>query len=374
MKIGIDARMINTTGIGRYTQSLVENLALIDKSNSYYLFLKRDEFNSYRLPAKNFKKILANFHWYGVSEQIKFPKIIKKQKLDLMHFPHFNIPAFYRGKFVVTIHDLTLHKYKTTESTTKGFLIYQLKHFLYKIIIKKAIKKSLKIICPSKFTKKNILEEFGVFEKKIEVTYEGGPSENLKKIIPDEKVLEKFGVTLPFALYVGNAYPHKNLSLIAEAIKYLPRDVKIVLAGREDHFYENLKQKVRDGGYENRIIFTGFVTDEELVYLYKKALAYLFPSFNEGFGLPPLEAISFGLLPVVANSSCLPEVLGDAALYFDPKDANELANSLKAVLEDEKLRDSIIKNGQEKIKIYSWRKMAKETKNIYTQALNEKNR
>lgn len=374
MKIGIDARMINATGIGRYTRSLIENLAKIDKSNHYFLFLKKEEFGSIKTPAENFKKVLADFHWYGISEQIKFPKILKKYNLDLVHFPHFNIPIFYRGDFVTTIHDLTLHKYKTAEATAEGLLGYRLKHFLYKIIIKKAIKKSLKIICPSKFTKRDIIQEFDILDEKIEVTYEGGPSENLKRITPDEKVLEKFGIILPFALYVGNAYPHKNLSLIIEAIKYLPGDVKIVLAGREDHFYKSLKQGVKDKGYENRIIFTGFVTDEELVYLYKKALAYLFPSFNEGFGIPPLEAIGFGLLPVVANSSCLPEVLGDAALYFDPKNANELADSLKMVLKDEKLRNSIIKNGQEKIKIYSWRKMAEETKNIYTRVVNEKHR
>lgn len=373
MRIGIDARMINATGIGRYTKSLIENLAEIDSSNQYFLFLKKKEFNSLRVPSKIFKKVLADFHWYGLSEQLKFPKIINKHKLDIMHFPHFNIPIFYRGNFVVTIHDLTLHKYKTVRSSTKDLFTYQLKHFMYKLIIKKAVKSSKKIICPSQFSKRDIIEEFGEEESKIVVTLEGGPSEKIKNIKPDNSILEKNMITNPFVFYVGNAYPHKNLDLIINAIRYLPGDIKIVFAGKEDEFYKKLKIKVTEKGLKNRIIFTDFVTDEELVSLYKNADAYIFPSLNEGFGLPPLEAINFGLPPIVANSSCLLEILGDAAIYFDPSDANELADSIKAIVNNKDLRNKIVENGKKQIEKYSWKKMAKETINVYKEALNGKN-
>lgn len=369
MKIGIDARMISATGIGRYTKSLIENLAFVDEENDYFLFLKKDDFDTYKVPASNFKKVLADFHWYGISEQLKFPKIINDLQLDLVHFPHFNIPIFYKGRFITTIHDLTLHKYKTNKASTKNFLTYQIKHLLYKIIIKKAINKSEIIICPSKFTKRDILEQFKISEDKIIVTYEGGPSEKLKSTKPDTQVFNKYKITKPYVLYVGNAYPHKNLPLVLDSVKYLPGDIKIVLAGKDDYFYERLRARAKEEGLLGRVIFTGFVTDEELVGLYKDALAYVFPSLNEGFGLPPLEAINFKLPPVVANSSCLPEILGKAALYFDPSDANELADSIKMILDDNSTRLNIIENGQKILKDYSWRKMAQETHKIYQGAV-----
>src|SRR3972149_10390160 len=178
MKIGIDARMIKATGIGRYVSNLILNLAKIDKKNEYVVFLKKEDFDDFYppvggLPFKNIKKELANFHWYTLSEQIEFPKVLKSANLDLMHFPHFNVPYAYSKPFIITIHDLTLHRHKTIRASTKNLLTYNLKHWLYKKIIKRSAKKALKIFTPSEFTKTEIIKILKIRPEKIIVTKEG---------------------------------------------------------------------------------------------------------------------------------------------------------------------------------------------------------
>lgn len=368
MKIGIDARMIKATGIGRYIASLIEELSKIDKKNQYILFLRKEDFFRFKLPGKNFKKVLADFHWYGLSEQTKFPRFIEEQNLDLMHFPHFNVPLKFRGKFIITIHDLTLHRYKTIRASTKSFLTYQVKHLLYKKIIKSAIKKSLNILTPSNFTRKDILDIFKVPEEKITVTYEGGPSNNLLKKIPNDKILKKFNLKRPFILYVGNAYPHKNLDNLLNSLKYIPSNVHLVLVGKKDDFYEKLEKLSDKNDYSDRVIFTGFVTDEDLVALYKDSSAFIFPSLNEGFGLPALEAQNFGLPVLTSNRSSLPEILGNSALYFNPLKPKDIAEKIKKVLNSKEIREGLVLKGYNKIKEYSWAKMARETLKVYEES------
>lgn len=365
MRIGIDCRMLKATGIGRYISSLIEELSKIDRDNQYILFLKKEDFSSFRLPGKNFKKVLAPFHWYGISEQLKFPKIIKKEHLDLIHFPHFNIPLRYKGDFVVNIHDLTLHRHKTTRASTKSVLTYQIKHWLYKIVIKQAVKKSLKILTISIFTKNDIIKTFKVPEDKIVVTYPGGPSSNLTLLKPNVNILTNLGIKKPFVLYVGNAYPHKNLDNLLRSLKYLPLNISLVLAGKRDEFHNRVEKLAEKMNFSDRVIFTDFVTDEELVALYRNASVFVLPSLNEGFGLPALEAQSFGLPVSCSRRSSLPEILGDSARYFNPLKPKDIAEKIKEILGNKKLREELIFKGYNKIKEYSWSKMAKETLKVY---------
>ncbi len=368
MNIGIDARMISATGIGRYTQSLIEKLAIYDEKNKYVVFLKSNDFEKLNLP-NNFKKVAANFHWYGLVEQIKFPTLIKKNKIDLMHFPHFNIPIFYRGKFVVTIHDLTLHKYRTIKATTKSYLTYYLKHLLYKFVMKKAIYKSEKIFCPSSSTKKDVLNYFRIKEDKIVVTLEGGPSEKILEIKKEQKITNKLNIKKPFLLYVGNAYPHKNLDNLILAMNDINKRYFLVLAGKEDDFYYKVKEKTINLNLEERVFFTGFVSDEELVWLYKNASLYVFPSFNEGFGLPLLEAAFFGLPVACSKSSSLTEVMQEAAIYFDPKSPEDIAKKINNGLNNNLLLEELKHKGFEQLNKFSWDKMAKTTLDNYNEII-----
>src|SRR3989344_2595269 len=160
MKIGIDARFVGPQGrgLGKYTEKLILNLAKIDAKNQYVIFLR--EANWSYLPItkyKNFTKILADVPWYSAQEQYKLPPIFKSQNLDLLHVPHFNVPVFYRGKFIVTIHDLIHHKFSETSATTKNPIIFKLKRLGYKKVIENAIYKSEKIITPSKYVKGDVV-------------------------------------------------------------------------------------------------------------------------------------------------------------------------------------------------------------------------
>ncbi|MBU0721871.1 glycosyltransferase family 4 protein [Patescibacteria group bacterium] len=177
-------------------------------------------------------------------------------------------------------------------------------------------------------------------------------------------------ISQPYLLYVGNAYPHKNLEglikVFFEINKKLP-GLKLILAGGEDYFYIRLKQYAKK--FSNNIIFLGHVPDSELKALYAKAALYVFPSFYEGFGLPPIEAMAHGLVVVSSNKTCLPEILGQAALYFNPEDEIDMKNKIEQALADEKLRENLRNRGYEQAKKYSWSRCTSQTLKVYKNCL-----
>jgi len=376
-KIGIDARFFGPKdkGFGRYTQKLIENLEKTDHKNQYFIFLRKERWNNYQAQNSNFKKVLTDYRWYGWKEQIFLPLKLKKYKLDLVHFTHFNVPIFYRGKFIVTIHDLTLRHFPTYKKNFKNLIFYPFKNLAYKIVFKHAIKNSEKIIAISEYTKKDILKYYKVNPDKIKVIYEGVP-ENFKFQISNFKSNPnlKFQIKKPYLLYMGNAYPHKNLKRLILTFNKLNQEPKIrnqgyklVLVGQEDYFYKKLKLEIRNLKLEigDKIIFPGFISDEGLDVIYRAADLYVFPSLSEGFGLPPLEAMTRGVPVASSNATCLPEILGSGAIYFNPLDIDDIAETIKKVLINENLRKELIKKGFEQIKKYSWKKMAEKTSKLY---------
>lgn len=174
MRIGIDARFYGPigTGIGRYLEKLIENLEKIDDQNEYFIFLRRENFDSYQPKNRNFQKVLAPYPWYSISEQIFLPILLYKYKLDLVHFPHYNVPFFYFGKFVVTIHDLIITRFNTTKATTRHWLAYKIKRLFYHLVIRNAVCRAKKILAVSNFTKSEIMKVFKIKEEKIIVAYE----------------------------------------------------------------------------------------------------------------------------------------------------------------------------------------------------------
>lgn len=221
MKIGIDARFFGLMGkgLGRYTQKLIEHLEAIDHENQYVVFLRKENFDEYQPYNKNFSKVLADYQWYSFSEQIFFPKLLNKHNLDLMHFPHFNVPLLYRRKFVLTIHDLILLHFPTIRATMLNTFFYWIKYLMYKFVIGSAIGRAKQIIAVSQFTKDDISKEYPKAKGKIQVTHEA--SDNICRIsnVSPHLILEKYGIIKPYLLYVGNAYPHKNLEKLVEAFE-----------------------------------------------------------------------------------------------------------------------------------------------------------
>lgn len=374
-KIGIDARFYGPKGkgLGRYAQKLIEYLEKTDgdSEREYYVFLKKENFGQYSPQHSNFKKVLANFQWYSFAEQLRFPFFLNKFKLDLMHFCHFNVPIFYRKKFIVTIHDLILFHYPTVRNTTLNRYYYYVKLFCYQWAIRSAAKRAEKIIAVSNFTKKDIIDKLGVDSGKVEMTYEGSDFKHYATYENAEEILKKYGIIKPYLLYVGNAYPHKNLErlvLVYKKIKKQHPELTLILVGGADFFYERLKKYAKENAARG-VVFPGYVPDEDLDVFYREAKLYVFPSLYEGFGLPPLEALAKNTPVVSSSRTSMPEVLGDVAKYFDPEDLDSMEKAILAALfeggqklENEKIIDQLKK--------FSWERMAVQTKLIYKQSLN----
>lgn len=370
MRIGIDARFYGPLGkgLGRYTQQLIRQLEMIDRQNDYFIFLRAENWDEYRPSNERFRKVLADYRWYTVAEQIFMPFKIWSCQLDVMHFTHFNVPLLYVGRFIVTIHDLILTKYPTERATTLGPLLYAIKHAAYQLIITSAIRRAKKIIAVSEYTKKEIIEHFRPNSDKVAVTYEA-VNPPAKAISKETAVLSAYGVEQPYLLYVGNVYPHKNIEGLLEALSQLLESkphYQLVLVGKDDYFFRRMKERVARLGLQPHVIFTGFVSDDDLPALYTRASLYVFPSFCEGFGLPALEACLYGLPVVASNSSSLPEVLGGAAFYFNPHRPAEIAQAMQQVLDNETLRLKLISNGFKRALSFSWERMARQTLDLYT--------
>ena len=378
MKIGIDARFFGPIGkgLGRYTQKLIENLEKIDANNQYFIFLKKENFDDYVPQNKNFQKVLAHYAWYSFSEQLLFPRLLRRYQLDLMHFPHFNVPLFYGRKFLVTVHDLILIHFPTTKNSTLHPLFYRLKFFAYRWVINFAITHSEKIITVSDFTKNDILNNYKkITNDKIAVTYEACEDFCMLSPNKDEEILASYAIIKPYIIYVGNAYPHKNLERLTEAfasLKKTQKDLSLVLVGKKDYFYQRLMTLVKERK-SKKIIFPGYVPDHHLDILQHHACAYVFPSLYEGFGLPPLEAMAKGVPVVSSDHPCMQEILGDSAHFFSGRDVEKMATAIEEVLTNETLRTGLIKRGYQQIRKYSWKKMARETLAFYENSLENKN-
>ncbi|MDO8241206.1 MAG: glycosyltransferase family 1 protein [Candidatus Moranbacteria bacterium] len=377
MRIGIDARFfgIKQKGLGRYTQKLVENLEKVSvgDGNEYFVFLKKENFEEYQPQNPNFKKVLADYQWYTFAEQIYFPWTLYKYNLDLMHFPHFNVPILYCKKFVVTIHDLTLLHFPTVRNSTLHPIFYRLKFLAYRMAIKLAITRAKRIVTISQFTKKDIIENYGTaVENKIFVTYESAEDHCMFSAKNAQEILQKYGIIKPYLIYVGNAYPHKNLERLVLAFAQVLQknsDLQLVLVGKRDYFYDRLRNLITDQKIGN-IILLSDISDHTLDLLFHQSLANVFPSLYEGFGLPPLEAMSKGVPVISSDHPCMREVLGESAHFFDGLDMTAIARAMQEIISNNELRADLIKKGFEQTKIYSWKKMAQETQEIYKNVLN----
>ncbi len=372
MRIGIDARFYGPIGkgLGRYTQKLIENLERLDTANDYVIFLRGDNWADYQPRNPRFRKVLADYRWYTVKEQVYLPLAIYKQRIQVMHFPHFNVPILYFGKFIVTIHDLILLQYPTKRATTLGPLMYAMKLFGYRWVIRRAVRRARALLTVSEYTKAQLIESFRLPAHKIVVTHEAVDPEQSSIATVSQTVLNQYRIKKPYILYVGNAYPHKNLERLICAYKLLIESGVshyLVLVGKHDYFYERLKKEVALLNLQGRVLFPGFVTDKDLPAIYEHASVYTFPSLLEGFGLPPLEAMAHGVPVVAARSSSLPEVLGDAARYCDPQSEEDIAAAIYAVLEDANVRQIMIQRGLKRVSLFSWDKLATTTQSLYLQ-------
>jgi glycosyltransferase involved in cell wall biosynthesis len=369
MRIGIDARMYgtqSTTGIGAYIKNLTDQLFLIDQKNEYILFMNKNAFDQFLPPNNRVKKILADCPWYSLAEQFKMPALLLKSNLDLVHFPHFNASIFYPKKFIVTVHDIT-PKFFPGPKVKKSYF----RKLGYDYVFNATLKKAKKILTISNHTKKNLIKYFKAKEEKTLVTYLG-VSENFREITDDSllgSIKKKYNIEKPFLFYVGVWRDHKNLNNLIEAFTVLKSEYKLdyqlVLGGKPDNRYPEIKEAIDNSPFKNDIVLPGFIEEKELILFYNAATLFVLPSFCEGFGLVALESLACGTPVVGSNSTSLPEVLQDAAIYFDPKDPKAIAKTINQVLTDAHLYEALKNRGLSQIKQYRWADCAKKTLEIY---------
>ncbi|MCS7092187.1 MAG: glycosyltransferase family 4 protein [Patescibacteria group bacterium] len=365
MKILIDARMygVEHTGIGRYTQNLITNILKVDNKNKYLILLKEPYFNQLKLP-QNAEKIFAPYNHYSIDEQLKLPFLIQSLKPDFVHFLHINVPIIYNQPFIATIHDLIILK-QNKEKELLPIHKYVAKKAFFAFVVRHAIKQASYIITPSKHVKDTIIKKFNIKPSKIFPIYEGIEKCNSKTLKhSNHKTLKNY------FLYVGNAFPHKNLDKLLEALKIInhsfQKSLKLVIVTKKNKFLDYLKNQINKLKLEKNILIKSQINDSELYFLYKNSIAFVFPSLDEGFGLPGLEALNAGTILCASNIRIFKEIYQNNALYFDPHNAQDIANTMiKATKLSPIQRERIIKKGTNHSQYFNWAKTAKETLNVY---------
>jgi glycosyltransferase involved in cell wall biosynthesis len=363
-KIVIDARMLRTS-TGRYIDRLLQYLQEIDHTHRYVVLLKPKDMDSWTPTNRKFKKVACRHKEFTFAEQLGMWRQLRRLKADLVHFTMTQQPILYRGKTVTTIHDLTATRFR---NPSKNRLIYTLKRWVYSWLIKIVAHTSKAVITDTAYTKDELAKYARINSRKITPIYLATDK------ITDPPEPMKLLMHKDFLLYVGRPMPHKNLERLVEAFGLLKEthfNLTLVLAGKLDSNYRRLKRLVDEKNIPG-VFFSDFVTDGELRWLYEHALAYVFPSLSEGFGLPGLEAMMHGCPVVSSNATTLPEVYKDAAHYFDPMDVSDIAGKINDVLADAKLAQRLVVKGSLLAKDYSWARTAKQTLDIYKTVLGER--
>lgn len=359
MRIGIDCRMAGNrhAGIGRYIAQLVQHLLAVQNADDWVLFF-RDQGQVDEVLTKAQQSecliVLADIRHYTIREQLWMPAIFKREHLDLLHVPHFNVPLGYRKPFVVTIHDLLWHDHRGSQVTTLPRWQYWTKYLFYRVVSSSAISRARAILVPTQTVAKTVHRFYPKSSSKVVVSYEGVE----ESFAPPKQV-----VTRPKQLlYVGSLYPHKNIEILLQALKRLP-EFRLRIVSVRTVFGDSIVQRVRDLGIQNQVDFLGAIDDKTLQKEYHQADAVVCPSLSEGFGLPGIEALACGTSVVASDIPIFQEVYRKSALFFNPHQVNSLINALKKLTAPQKLK--LRKSGLELVKRYRWSQTAQATLDTY---------
>ncbi len=374
MKIGFDFRMggnINA-GIGQYSFELLKNMLLENSDHQFYVFFSEENSNPQditELKELGAKLIPANFRHYSFGEQFGFLRLLNSFNLDLVHFPNFNVPVWYKKPFVVTIHDMVHHKISGHKKSRLW------KFYAYKYIIEQAAKNSKIVFTVTNAAKDEIIKYLQIDPNKIIVTFEAPTPPKLNGVdVP--KVKEKYLLSRPYFLFVGTLERKKNLPVLAKAFDiFLAKyklDMDLVIAGKIDPHYPEIKDQILDIANSNRVVLTGFVDNADQAALYSGAYAFITASLHEGFGLPGLEAMSYGLPVLASNTAVFNEVYDNGAIYFDPLNPEDIADHMNLVASDTQFREQLLQKSLARVSMFDWKFTAQKTLESYS-SLNSNN-
>ncbi len=375
MNIGLDLRLFGTEhgGIGRYCAELFPKILKLDSKNSYFLFVNERQLETTELnwvkPASNAKIVPTKFRHYSFGEQLGFLRQLNKYNLDLVHFPNFNFPIFYKRPFVVTIHDLVHHK--TGGAKKSPFLPSPAS----KEVIAEAALNSKAIITVSESSKLDIVKLLNAAPEKVNVIYEAASLNDELNDAEAEKIRQNYLLNKPYFLFVGVLERKKNLVNLTRGFDYFLQKYKVnmdlVIVGKVDRHYPEIKHKAMDIKNHDRLVFTGAVDDRELVALYKGASAFVSASLHEGFGLPGVEALSFGLPLLVSDIPVFNEIYDDAGVYFNPLNPSDIGEKMHLLLRDGQFYKQAQDKSLRRADLFDWQTAAEATLNLYQQCLDD---
>jgi len=373
MKIGIDgrgAKWYRGTGIGTYTYQLISSLNTIDKINEYLLFMPESSVSD--ISFSN------NFHIENISEgnlnnfwdEVNIPNILTNKDIEIYHVPQngVGLPKEKNCPFVITLHDVI--PLKMPETVGETFLK------IFNNDMPSIVSSCDGIITVSEFSKEDIAKSFNYPKEKIFVTYLAAEEiyHPLDRIQCSELIKKYYGIDGDYILYVGGFSPRKNIIGLIEAfskfISKYKKDIKLVIAGKQGKSYDIYKKRSQDLNIEDKVIFPGFIPIKYLPYLYNASKLLVYPSFYEGFGLPPIEAMACGIPVIASNLTSIPEVVSDCAVLVDPYNIDEISNAIYKVINDHKFRDKLIIKGLIRSSEFNWKKTAKNTLIAYNKIIN----
>jgi glycosyltransferase involved in cell wall biosynthesis len=363
VRVAIDARKLHDFGIGTYIRNLLRALARIDGETEYVLLCQSADMHAGAELGQNFRTVLEPSPNYSLREQIHVPWVLRRERPDVFHAPHYVLPPAVRCRSVVTIHD-TIHL------TFPQYLPNRAAYAYARASMWAAVRRSDRILTVSDASKRDILHFFDVPADKVVVVYNGIDERFARTPRAEDvaRVRERYQLDQRFVLYVGNIKPHKNLVRLIEAFHLLRRDdadLKLLIIGDEISKLPALRRAVHQYKLHKHVRFLGYLPDDMLAILYRQAAVFVFPSLYEGFGLPPLEAMASGTPVVTSNVSSLPEVTGGAAMLVDPYDVDSIADGMRRVLTDPALAAEMRRKGLLRAREFSWERSVVRTRAVY---------
>jgi glycosyltransferase involved in cell wall biosynthesis len=373
LRIAIDAHAVGAKlgGNESYAVNLIEALAQIDSANHYTLYITTDEARE-RFHGRwpNFKVRATLPHTPLIRIPLTLSAELRKNPVDVLHV-QFTAPPFCPCPVVVSIHDLSFeHLPETFKRRSRTQL---------RLTVRRSARRAARIISLSEHARRDIIETYGITAERVSAIPLAAPS-NFAPVHDNrelQRVRHNYGIDGDYILSVGSIQPRKNLARLVKAYaslrgnKSADKLPKLVLVGKCGWLYDETLRALDETGVKDSVVLTGYVPQADLPALYSGALCFVYPSYFEGFGLPPLEAMKCGAPVIVGNKTSLPEVVGDAALAVDPFDVEAIASAMKKVIESSALRNELSIKGQARAEAFDWRETARQTLAIYQEVAQE---
>lgn len=375
MRICIEAQRLfrnHKHGMEIVALETIRALQEIDKVNEYHIITAEDEDTTSLVSENNFivHRLPAGF--YPKWEQLSLPSFVKKLNPDLLHCTANTAPLFYKGKMLVTIHDLIF----MDKTDSQGSAYQKFGNYYRKLIVPKVAKKATKIATVSKFSKQEIVQRLGIDEDKVRVIY-NGVSEIFQLITNEtlkQNIAAKYKLPHQFILHIGNTAPRKNTVNVLKAYEiFLSKNIAaqpLVILGCKADFIQSLLHQNNLNIPAEKMLIPGYIASQDLPVIYNLTSLFLYPSLSEGFGLPVLEAMACGAPVLTSNNSSLNEVSGQAAKLVNPKNVEEIAAAIQQVIENEELKQYMKSQGIMNALRFSWRMSAEETLAVYNEIAN----